>query len=254
MIWIRSCRSWSQKTFFESSRIISFQRLLSTSIHYPASPKAHREVPTPLVLFCISKWEGHKDGESIYHAFINHFTKEGWNVNCIDLDPDERGKNESDQKNLESSLILSRLESTLAEQIRSAANGSGPFPPLLVSYGFSTLIAEQFVSSHPLSGLALINPPLTPSHAHRDRSDIFPTDLKPFTYEPTFPIVIARSKDEADKIKHIDMHRIERMQQEEEDDDGDESVERRVWDLSIDSNENVSGPYQLREWANENGM
>lgn len=167
MILIRSCRSISQRSLVNPSFCISFQRLKTTSTQHSPSPDAPREVPTPLILLSVPKWEGKKDGKSTFNAFIKHFTKEGWNVSCIDLDP------ALDSKQEKSSQILSNLESELSQEMRSISSGSGPFPPLLVSYGFSTLVAEQYVSSHPLSGLAMLDPPLSPSHAHQSRKIFF---------------------------------------------------------------------------------
>lgn len=243
MILIRSCQSISRR----SNLIPSFKRYVTTVTQYPPSASASREVPTPLVLLSVPKWEGGQQGETTFKAFINHFTKEGWNVSCIDLDPTIK---EEGNKTQDSSQILTEFESDLSKNMQSISLGSGPFPPVLVSYGLSTLVAEQYVSSHPLSALALLDPPISPSHAHKDRSDIFPNDLSPFTYEPTFPILIARTPANAKKLSFWDMHRIEEMQEEE----ADEALDRRVWELNDEEEGEKAGPCQLRKWAEENGM
>lgn len=53
------------------------------------------------------------------------------------------------------------------------------FPPLLIASASDTLIAETYVSSHPLSGLILCGEP---------SSDVKPTTT--FDYEPFFPIAL----------------------------------------------------------------
>ncbi|PWN31806.1 uncharacterized protein FA14DRAFT_169278 [Meira miltonrushii] len=242
MMLIRSCRSISQR----SPLLPSLKRYISTVTQYSSSPSATREVPTPLVLLSVPKWESGQEGKTTFKAFINHFTKQGWNVSCIDLDPVVK----EDSKVQESSEILTGLESELSQQMRIISRGSGPFPPMLVSYGLSTLVAEQYVSSHPLSALALLNPPISPSHAHKSHPDIFPNDLAQFTYEPTFPILIARTTTNVKEISYWDMHRIEEMQEEE----ADEALDRRIWELNDEGEGEKAGPYQLRLWAEENGI
>ena len=81
---------------------------------------------------------------------------------------------------------------------RSAA---AAFPPLLISSSLSTLLAETYVSSHPLSALILYSPPSSPLLAtlHEQRPDLFRTKLEEFTYEPRFPIAVTRERGASEK-------------------------------------------------------
>ena len=85
---------------------------------------------------------------------------------------------------------------SLATELTSllASSGGSPFPPLLLSSGPSTLLAETYVSSHPLSAL-LVHSRADPASAHLQYPDLFPTQLKEFTYEPHFAIAVMETEE-----------------------------------------------------------
>lgn len=89
-------------------------------------------------------------------------------------------------------LVLMRKMLDLQEQLGSAA---AAFPPLLISSSLSTLLAETYVSSHPLSALILHNPPssVVLAKLHEQRDDLFRTKLDEFTYEPRFAIAVMKA-------------------------------------------------------------
>ncbi|KAI5474619.1 hypothetical protein MNV49_002730 [Pseudohyphozyma bogoriensis] len=90
-----------------------------------------------------------------------------------------------------SSQILAALESELVKELAHS-----PFPPLLFSSHLSTLIAQTYVSSHPLSGLVL-HSAVAPTKAHDFAPSVLPTALEEFTYEPNFAIgIMERSEEE----------------------------------------------------------
>lgn len=219
----------------------SFIRFKSTVTHHAASTDAQREVPTPLVLLSASKWSGQPEAKVSLKSFISQFTRNGWNVASIDVDP----KLEADT----SQGILASLESELALQMREsgASGGGSPFPPLMIAKGLDTLIAESYISSHPLSGLVLLNPPLTPAHARGQCPDQLPTSMEPFNYEIRSPCKVAWSQDEVQKLAFWDVHRIE----EAREDEADEALDRFVWDLNSDADEHDAAAYQVRKWAED---
>lgn len=69
--------------------------------------------------------------------------------------------------------------------LRSSAAAS--FPPLLIASHLSTIPAQTYVSSHPLSAL-LLHSPVPPPTAHEQYPDQFPTEVEQFTFEPHFPV------------------------------------------------------------------
>lgn len=83
--------------------------------------------------------------------------------------------------------VLKRTE--LLKLLRDPATSS-PFPPLLFAAESDTLVAETYVSSHPLSALCLVAPLPAPI-AHKRDPDTYPTPLSSdFDYEPGFPIAV----------------------------------------------------------------
>lgn len=243
MLPVRAARRLSTLGLYPSKG--TSVRPQSTIAQHHASPSAPREVPTPLVLLSASKWSGEPQAESSMSAFVKHFTARGWNVTCVDLDPEgERSVSEAKS----SPDVLSKLESELGTQLRQAS--SQPFPPVLVAKGLASLIAETFVSSNPLSALALLDPPLTPNHAHESHPDKLPTELPAFTYEPRFPCLVAWSPEEVKNLAWWDVHRIEELREE----DAGEAMDRFVWDMDNAEEQEKAGPHELRKWAEDSGM
>jgi hypothetical protein len=62
-----------------------------------------------------------------------------------------------------------------------------PFPPVIFARGFTSLIAQTYVSSNPASGLFLISPPLSNASCF---PSILPTPLEEFDYEFNFPLAV----------------------------------------------------------------
>ncbi|KAK4705879.1 hypothetical protein P7C70_g301, partial [Phenoliferia sp. Uapishka_3] len=74
--------------------------------------------------------------------------------------------------------------------IMSSPDLGTPFPPLLISSHLSTLLAQSYVSSHPLSGL-LLHSPIQATAVHKSHPSIFSTGpLAEFDFEPNFPVGI----------------------------------------------------------------
>ena len=90
----------------------------------------------------------------------------------------------------------------LAKEIRQS---SSPFPPLLCAYGLNTLVAQTYVSSHPLSGLVLVEPPLTIGAAAESMPTLPLKKVDEFSYEPFFPVGILCARARAEELER---HRL----------------------------------------------
>lgn len=101
---------------------------------------------------------------------------------------------------------------TCAELKKQLRQSSSPFPPLLFAYGLNTLIAQTYVSSHPLSGLVLVHPPLSIADASKSRKDLLKGQHQEFDYEPFFPIAILGNRKRAEELEQ---HRLRRDFSEE---------------------------------------
>jgi hypothetical protein len=218
-------------------------RLKSTWIQHEPSPEAPREVPTPLILLSADQWTREGKSEQTLAAFTNHFTARGWSVSCLDLDPGNLPKEDSEQ-------TLASLEAELKSQLTS--HGSSPFPPLIIAKNLATLIAEQYVSSNALSGLVLLDPPISPEVASNEENSQgrLPTPLPAFTYEATFPCMVAWSQKIAEKMPFWEAHRIEHFLEDE----ADGSLDRKVVDMEDEVEALGAGPHEVRMWAEDCGM
>lgn len=216
-------------------------RRSSTVTHYDASKEAPREVPTRLLVVSASSWAKEPAAQVSLSSFVQSFVGKGWNVTCVDLDP------EGLESLSDSQQILASLEDELKQTLRS--NGS-PFPPLMVTQGLSSLIAETYVSSNSLSGLALFNPPLSAEHACKQYPEQLPTPLPLFTYEPHFPCLVAWNDKAAKELAFWDVHRIEEAREEE----AGEAMDRYVWDFDSAEDKDKAGAFELQRWADEQGM
>ena len=67
-----------------------------------------------------------------------------------------------------------------------------PFPPVIIAEGYAALVAQTYISSHPASGLILIDPPVTNKDVPKS---IISETLPEFTYEPKFPIAVIAEED-----------------------------------------------------------
>jgi hypothetical protein len=120
---------------------------------------------------------------SIWQPWIEKANGYGYACQSLELDPDLS--------------TLDELETELATQIRQSQS---PFPPLLFSSSLDTLISEKYVSSHPLSGLVLVDPPLSIGKAAKARPDL-PLPNEEYDYEPFFPVAILTSRARATELE-----------------------------------------------------
>lgn len=94
----------------------------------------------------------------------------------------------------------------MKELSQAIRNSDSPFPPLLISKGLDTLIAQTYVSSHPLSGLVLVDPPLTVQQARETATDTKSLQgVQEFDYEPFFPVAILAQRRRAEELER---HRL----------------------------------------------
>ena len=104
---------------------------------------------------------------------------------------------------------LMRTRKELSSELSKAGS---PFPPLLCAAGLDTLLAQTYVSSHPLSGLLLVNPPLTIKEAHDQKPGLVDPSTPEFDYEPFFPIALLTSRARAEVLEK---HRLRQEYSEE---------------------------------------
>lgn len=227
-----------------ASQLFTTHRLESTWVHHKPSPSAPREVPTPIILLSASKWSLEGKAEETLSSFVSHFTSRGWSVSSLDLEPNDLPKDDSQK-------ILSALESELISQL-SRRHESSPFPPLIIAKNLATLIAETYVSSNALSGMVLLDPPISPEVASSKESSLgrLPTPLPPFTYEATFPCMVAWSAERAKRLAFWDAHRIEHLLEDE----ADASLDRKIVNLEDETESHGAGPHEVRMWAEDSGM
>lgn len=90
----------------------------------------------------------------------------------------------------------------IATQLRQSPS---PFPPLLAAYGYGTILAQAYVSSHPLSALLLVDPPVNIAQAAKEQPVLKLHGVKEFDYEPFFPIALLTSRAKAD---NLEKHRL----------------------------------------------
>lgn len=98
--------------------------------------------------------------------------------------------------------VIPLTTTELKQQLRQS---SSPFPPLLFARGYNSLVAQTYVSSHPLSGLVLVDPPLSIAEALKSRKDLLKGEHQEFDYEPFFPISILSSRQRAEELER---HRL----------------------------------------------
>jgi hypothetical protein len=67
-----------------------------------------------------------------------------------------------------------------------------PFAPILIARAAGTQIAQRYVSSHPASGMALLDSPIS--------------DMEKFNFEPTFPIAIVGSPSHLKELEQSGHH------------------------------------------------
>jgi hypothetical protein len=137
-------------------------------------------------------------------------------------------------------LFLRETHPELLSLLRDPSTSS-PFPPLLFASSISTLLAETYVSSHPLSGLVL-HSPLPAPLAHSKFPQAFKTKLDEFDYEPFFPVAVVEGKGKGETQCRL----VKEFVEEEDEEDG--LVRRLVGDRD------EAGWNKVMEWMDENGL
>ena len=151
---------------------------------------AIRECPTPFVLVrahgLIS--ESTEEGEDEWMGWSAMFAEKGYTAVEIDITNASSPSSSSSTGTGDGGTQQSPLPSmakVLAGQIRLMAI---PFPPILISSGFSCLLTQTYIEDNPVSGLVMLNPP--PDDAPKGLSKVLSFEWPRFKYEPLFPILI----------------------------------------------------------------
>lgn len=139
-------------------------------------------------------------------------------------------------------LSLSLPHAEIVSLLRDPA-ASPPFPPLLFASGPSSLLAETYVSSHPLSGLCLVSP-LSAPLAHAAVPQAFPAALDDFNYEPGFPIAVVAPRGSA-----AGEHRLVDEFGPQEGEDEDDAIVRRIV-----GERDERGWDTVMQWMDSNGL
>ncbi|GAA5904074.1 hypothetical protein JCM8208_003436 [Rhodotorula glutinis] len=209
-------------------------RLLSTVRVVPPSPAAPRHLALPLAFVSVSGW--HQLHLDAWRPWIDRFAERGYSSILLDIDPAVADTEPT------SAARLDRLEQELVSLLRDPA-ASSPFPPLLFASGPSALVAEAYVSSHPLSGLCLVSPLSAPS-AHAALPQALPSALDDFNYEPGFPIAVVAPRGDA-----AGEHRLVDEFGPHEGGDEDDAIVRRVV-----GERDEQGWDTVMEWMDSNGL
>ncbi|KAI3481633.1 hypothetical protein L1887_55765 [Cichorium endivia] len=165
-------------------------RLKSTLTVVPASSSAPREVPTPLLFLTASKWTSSPPAPEAYSKWIQHFSAQGYESLLLDLDPDQPVSELKD-----SAKLMEVFEKDAIDTLRQSGK-TPPFPPIMITGGPASLIAQTYVSSRPLTALQLIDPPINNAYLRKDRPKLLPTELAEFDFEATFPVRVVWSDTE----------------------------------------------------------
>lgn len=229
-----SCHLTSSHTL-SASRMS--RRFKSTLKIIPASSSAEREVPTPILFLIASKWTSSAPASEAFAEWIQHFSSQGYSSLLLDLDPDQPTAEIKD-----SAQLMEVFEKDAIETMQQAGQ-TPPFPPVMISSGPASLIAQTYVSSRPLTALQLIDPPINNKYLRKDRPELLPSDLAEFDFEATFPVRVVWSQAELQRqqeksVPWYDVHRIEHEREEE----ADESLERYTFLTAED------GAKETQEW------
>ncbi|SPO39622.1 uncharacterized protein PSFLO_05103 [Pseudozyma flocculosa] len=190
----------------------------------PPPGAQHREVPTPLLFLSAPKWTSEPACKQLYANYVSASSSRGYQSLLLDLDP------EVDLASIrDSSALLELFEQEAVSTLRSAQGGS-PFPPVLVAKGLAAIIAQAYVSSHPLSALQLVDPPLNNALLAKQHPHLLPSPLDEFKFHTQFPLRVVWSQQELQRHKDqgipwYEIHRIEHLREEE----ADESLDRFVF-------------------------
>ncbi|PAV17523.1 hypothetical protein PNOK_0758800 [Pyrrhoderma noxium] len=168
------------QTRWLSSKIVKADGALV--VKYSPAPGA-RLAPTPLVFVGSSQLEDdsgnfHLIGEGICSEAI----KQGFSCFQFDI-PFKQEESES------AKAIMDRFSTRLRTLISTT---DSPFPPILYAGQLGCLIAQTYVSSHPVSALILDSPPVSCESllSWPGLSKRFPLPLPEFSFEPKFPVLV----------------------------------------------------------------
>ncbi|KAN0062861.1 hypothetical protein ACQY0O_004682 [Thecaphora frezii] len=209
-------------------------RYKSTLSVLEPSSTADRQVPTPLLFLSAPKWASSPPCRDLYPTYLSHLSQHGFRCLLLDLDPDV------DLSTLgHSSTLLSLLRSHMVSTLRSHPEGT-PFPPVLVAKGLAAIVAQAYVSSHPLTALQLVDPPLSNRHLTKQYPHLLPTELDEFRFHTKFPCRVVWSQEEMERQRRngtpwYDVHRIEHEREQE----ADESLDRFVFNNQRDEVEDT---------------
>ena len=110
--------------------------------------------------------------EEIWADWSGMFAEKGYTGIEIDIT--------APQEEMATKSVLDSMTTMLASQIRLMAI---PFAPIIISSGgASTMLTQNYISSHPASGLVLVNP------LEGKEAD------EMFDYEPSFPILVVNGE------------------------------------------------------------
>ncbi|GAA5928776.1 uncharacterized protein JCM15063_003964 [Sporobolomyces koalae] len=189
-----------------------------------------RSLALPLCFVSVRGWDA--SDSAGWHDWIERFSSKGYSSLVLDLDPQAATAQAKTSKS-----VLSALEQELVSLLRDPATSS-PFPPLVFASSTASILAETYVSSHPLSGLVLDQP--VPAPLARTRIPrAFPTDVDEFDYEPFFPVAVI-SRDGQDSL-----HRLVT-------DFGGPDEDSLVRTIVAERDEH--GWQQIMEWMDEHGL
>ncbi|GAA6027348.1 hypothetical protein JCM8097_002615 [Rhodosporidiobolus ruineniae] len=205
-------------------------RALSTVRFLPST--ACRQLALPLAFLAVKGWDSH--GLQGWDDWLPRFSQRGYSSLLVEVDPATVPPQDT------AAGTLAALEQELVRLLRDPAHSS-PFPPLLFAHSSASLLAETYVSSHPLSGLCLVSPLPAPL-AQQQLPDALKTGLEEFNYEPGFPIAVV----EQEGRKGGEEHRLLREFADEEDED---ALVRLI------KGKRDAGTFaRVQEWMDENGL
>lgn len=223
------CRSALRPHIGLKAPLSPLYRLKSTLTTVRADPSANREVPTPIVLLSVAAF-GDEAANVKWKSSVAHLSRQGYESLLLDLDLPSISQSKGS--------VLDRYEAEMSSTIRSAA----PFPPVLLCKGVSALVGQQYASSHPLTALMLVNPPISVAAARSSHPEIGLEETTPeFDFEARFPCRVAWTQSEIEQHEQeLPLHRIEEELMEEGEQEG-----RLVWRDDEEANK------EIQQWLEE---
>ncbi|GAA6015101.1 hypothetical protein JCM11491_001662 [Sporobolomyces phaffii] len=212
------------------AKLRSCSRTVST-LRVVESSDAARSLALPLCFLSVTGFDSRDS--SRWHAWIDRFASKGYSSLVVDLDPELALAASTTSEHL-----LSALERELVSLLRDSS--ASPFPPLLFASAAASLVAETYVSSHPLSGLVLDRPLAAPL-AHSRLPAAFKTPLAEFDYEPFFPVAVVEDAGAPSESRLASEFGGAV--------DDDDALVRRI-DVTRDDD----GWRQVMDWMDENGL